>query len=463
MKWIVLAIFFVMTPILAAWLRTKPSGAPWIWGLLGFLPFVLGPWHLMVAPYATPMWPGYVKGWDISLLDAIAVAVLLGSRDKWQRPPLFYPVLAYIFAVAIAIPHADFAKLAFSYVLQLLRVLCVFLAVASVVTTERGQRAVMTGLVAGLALQAAYAIVARAGGALQTGGSLGHQNLLGFVSHLVLMPAFALFLAGRWKGLALTGLVSGIVVVILTASRATIAFSAIGLALTLLLSLGIRFTARKVVSGFVGLLLLAASFPLAQATLNRRFQASGSTFLTEDLEREAFARAARSMVADYPIGVGPNHYVLVANTKGYSARAGVAWRSASRATNVHNSYLLVAAETGYPGLLTMVGLLFATLWYAFAGAIRFRRQAGSEVLIGLGCGVLAMSIHGFFEWMFVVYPTQYLYAASMGLVAGLTLRYARRATQKALPRRAADHSDSTEKFKASGPSEAYASLADRPA
>lgn len=429
MKWVFLVLVLVAAPTLAAWLKTKPRAAPIIWGLLGFLPFVLGPWHLIVAPYSTAGWPGYVKGWEVSLLDAVAIGIIFGTGDRWPKPTLVLPFLAYIFAVLIAVYQAEFGKLAFSYVFQLIRVIIVFLAVGRVVVSERGEKAVLTGLVLGLGVQAIYAIVARAGGALQTGGSLGHQNLLGFVSHLVLMPAFALFLAGRWQRIAITGILCGLIVVILTASRATIAFSAVGLGLTLLLSMAFHFNGRKAVLGAVGVVLLAASYPLAQASLDRRFEIQNMKFFDEDKEREAFVRAARAMIDDHPMGVGPNHYVVTANTQGYSSRAGVNWRSASRGTNVHNSYLLVAAETGYFGLFAMVLLLGSALWYALSTAYQYRRHCGSEVLIGLGCGVLAMSIHGFYEWMFVIYPTQYVLASSLGLIAGLRSRYLRASTK----------------------------------
>ena len=431
MKWIFLVLILVAAPTIAAWLKTKPRAAPIVWGLLGFLPFVLGPWHLSVAPYSTAGWPGYVKGWEVSLLDAVAIGIIFGTRDRWPKPTLVFPFLAYIFAVLIAIYQAEFGKLAFSYVFQLIRVFIVFLAVGRVVVSERGEKAVLTGLVLGLAVQAIYAIVARAGGALQTGGSLGHQNLLGFVSHLVLMPAFALFLAGRWQRIAITGILCGLIVVILTASRATIAFSAVGLGLTLLLSMAIRFTGRKAVLGGVAIVMLACSYPLAKASLNRRFETQKMAFFDEDREREAFAKAAHAMISDHPMGVGPNHYVVTANTQGYSARAGVNWQSSSRATNVHNSYLLVAAETGYFGLITMIMLLGSAIWYALSTAYRFRRKPGAEVLIGVGCGILAMSIHGLYEWMFVVYPTQYVFATSLGLIAGIRSRYLRASTTAA--------------------------------
>ena len=434
MKWILLILILTTAPIVGVWLRSNPRKAPLVWGLLGFLPFVTGPWHLLVAPYSTAMWPGYVKGWEVSFLDTIAVGILYATHGRRQKMTLVVPFLAYIFAVTIAIYQAQFSKLAFSYVFQLIRMFILFLAVSRVVVSERGAKAVCTGLVAGLAVQAVYALIARAGGALQTGGSFGHQNLLGFVSHMVIMPAFALFLAGRWQKIAIPGLVTGIIVVILTASRATIAFSGAGLALTWLLSMVINFTGRKAALGALGLVVLAASFPIAKGSLDRRFHQQQATFFTEDMEREAFSKAAHAMLNDYPWGVGPNHYVLIANTQGYSARAGVAWRSASRGTNVHNSYLLAAVETGYFGLFTLLGLLAAAIWYAFTTAFRFRREPGSELLIGVGCGIIAMSIHGLYEWMLVVYPTQYIFFISLGLIGGLRARFFRTARQRAAER-----------------------------
>ena len=419
MKWIALALFLIGAPILAAWLRTKPKQAPIIWGLLTFLPFVLGPWHLIVAPHSTPLWSGYVKGWEVSLLDAIAVGVIFGTRERWPKLILLIPFLAYLVAAILAVFQARFPNLALSYPIQLARVGLVFLAVARAVMQERGERAVLTGLILGLTLQAGYAIVARAGGALQTGGSLGHQNMLGFVSHMALMPAFAMLLSGRRQGVALLGVLAGVVVVILTASRATIVLAGFGLALTLLVSVALRFTGRKAMVAVFGVLLLAGSFPFARASLERRLSAQGSTFLAEDNQRVAFEQAARDMMSSKPFGVGPNHYVFVANTEGYSARAGVNFAMGNRSANVHNSYLLVGAETGYPGLLAMVILLGCAIWYAFSNAIRYRRDPSADILVGVGCGLVAMSLHGLLEWMFVVYPTEYLFAGSLGLIAGI--------------------------------------------
>lgn len=426
MKWIALALFLFVAVGLGLWLRGKPKHAPLAWGLLGFLPFVIGPWHLIVSPFSTPYWSGYVKGWDFALIDSVSIAILFGTQGRWPKIANLLPFLAYILAVLIGVYEARFGNLAASYLVQIVRVFLVFLAVCRVSAMEQGHRAILTGMILGLFVQAIYALVARAGGALQTGGSLGHQNLLGFVSHLALMPAFAMFLANKWSKTAFLGLVSGIIVVILTASRATIAFSAVGLVLTLLLCLALRFNSRKAIVGFFGTVLLLASIPLANAALERRFQAQNTTFFTEDLEREAFARAAWAMIADNPLGVGPNHYVFIANTEGYSAKAGVTWASGSRNANVHNSFLLVLAETGYLGLFTLVILFGGAMVYAFDGAVRYRRFVGSEVFVGLGCAIVSLVLHCNYEWMLVVFPSQYLLAIALGLVAGLRSFYSRK-------------------------------------
>ena len=426
MKWIALALFLIAAVALGLWLRGKPKQAPLAWGLLGFLPFVIGPWHLIVSPFATPYWSGYVKGWDFALINSVAIAILFGTQGRWPKIVNLLPFLAYILAVIVGVHEARFGNLAASYLIQIVRVFLVFLAVCRVSAMEQGHRAILTGMILGLFVQALYALAARAGGALQTGGSLGHQNLLGFVSHLALMPALAMFLANKWSKTALLGLLSGLTVVILTVSRATIAFSAVGLVLTLILCLVLRFNSRKAVVGVLGTFLLVASIPLANAALERRFQAQNTTFFAEDLEREAFSRASWAMIADNPLGVGPNHYVFIANTEGYSEKAGVTWASGSRNANVHNSYLLVLSETGYFGLLALITLLGGALFYAFDSAVRFRKAAGSEIFVGLGCAVISIILHSNYEWMLVVFPTQYLLAVALGLISGMRSFYAQK-------------------------------------
>jgi O-antigen ligase len=434
-KWIFLGILLLSIPAAISWLRTGPKLAPWFWSLLTFIPFVLSPWHLIVSPYATPMWSGYVKGWQFTVIDAVAIAILFGHRGRWQRGYMIAPILFYLFAVAVSITQARFGTLASSYLIQLVRAFLVFLAVGRVAQSVEGERALLRGLVFGLCVQFVYALIAKAGGALQTGGSIGHQNLLGFVSHFALLPCLAVLLSGRWTKMALIGVITGGALVVLTASRATIAFSAVGVAVTMLLCMALRFSTRKLAMGVAAFVVVLAMIPIASATLERRFAAQNTSFFQEDLEREAFARAAEDMITTNPLGVGANHYVFIANTEGYSERAGVTWASGARSTNVHNSYLLIAAESGYLGLFSFVIMLMAAMVYAFGSAVRFRRVEGSEIMVGLGAAVFAASLHAGYEWMYVVFTSQYLLAATFGLIAGLRSRYVSEEAQRLKKRR----------------------------
>ncbi|WP_426266458.1 O-antigen ligase family protein [Sphingomonas sp. LHG3443-2] len=427
MKWLGLAFILFTVVALTGWLRTNPRGAKWAWGLLTFLPFVLDPLHLIIAPFATPMWSGYVKGWEISLLDAVAFGIIFGTRGRWPRMVLVLPLLAYIGAVLLAVLQARFPSYAFSYPLQLIRVLLVFLAVARVAQLEDGERALLTGLVLGIAVQAGYAIMDRANGVFQTGGSLGHQNLLGFVSHLALMPLCGMFLARRLPLLAAMGIACALVAVVLTGSRATILLAGAGLTMTLLLSTMLRFSGQKI--GYVvgAFLLLAASAPLAYSAIERRVSGQMGGVLEKDQQRIAFERTAKLMVQENPMGVGPNHYVFMAITEGYAERAGVNWATGNRAAQVHHSYLLVAAETGYLGVAALIVLLGTAIWRAFSTAIRFRKYREADILLGLGVGLVAISLHALVEWTFTLYAVQYVFAGSLGLIVGLRSRLISRA------------------------------------
>ncbi len=77
--------------------------------------------------------------------------------------------------------------------------------------------------------------------------------------------------------------------------------------------------------------------PLTLSSLERRFQ--DTSMIDHPDERPAFEEAARMMLHDYPMGVGANNYVVVANAGGYLDRVEI-FVFQSRQTSVHNSYWL---------------------------------------------------------------------------------------------------------------------------
>lgn len=417
MRIIGLLLILLSIPVFIAWLRRSPRQRKWAYLGVGILPFVISALNLDAAFVTWPAWPGYAKGIVVSLLDTLAIAILVTSRAPFKKLPFLLIFLAYLFAVALSIAASSLPMSSFFYLFQVGRVLLIFVAVASFAGDPRAIRWLSFGLALGAIFQAVATIDQRLSGVVQASGTMGHQNLLGLMLHFVTLPLLALLLAGERNKLIMLGVLAALVAVALGASRGTVGFVAIGIVLLLTFSLLRRSTAQK--WKIVGLAVVAFAIvaPIAMISFQERFTIrpvnEGS-----DEERLAFERAAKSMWNDHPMGVGANQYVLVANSQGYSARAGVIWNWASRSANVHNMYLLAAAETGWPGFLTFIALLLIPTVQGLVFAFRNRRDPRGEVVLGASVTFLILGLHGLYEWVFVVYHAQYVFAIALGIVAG---------------------------------------------
>jgi O-antigen ligase len=413
---------------MTAWLNANRKDAHYFWSLLGVLPFLVSPFNLGAAPVSWAMWPGFAKGIEVTLLDAVALSILLARFPARNPLPFKGVFLAYIAAVVIVIPLSDVPMSSSFYPWQLLRVFLCFAAVARVCAEPGGPEAIIRGLAIGVSYHAALSILDRLGGTVQAKGGMGHQNLLGMMTHMVLLPCFAWVMATGRSGWAKIGVAAAAIAVTLTASRATIGFAAVGFATLFVLAGSFRWNGRKAKIGIAAALGLAIAGPIAAQSFGMRF--GSGPVITEDGERQAFERAADMIIADHPFGVGSNQYVVVANTKGYSDRAGVIWNFGSRAAHVHNVYKVVHAETGFLGLATFL-LLFATVIIsAIRLAWRFRRHPLGVLVLGCGTALATVALHGLYEWIFVTADTQYLFGTMVGMIAGASVQLRRDAAMR---------------------------------
>lgn len=421
MKWIALAALLAAIPVMTGWLKTHPRQAPLLSGLLGLLIFIYAPYGLAVSPYAMPMWAGYVKGLEITPLDAVALAILIGNKQRPFKIPFQWQMALYLIAVLFAITQSPVPMISSFYLWQLLRIYILFRAVALVAQDERHLYAIIAGLILGVSIQAALAGWARARGAVQSGGSLGHQNLLGMLTNMVLMPCLAMLLAGirgRWAAL---GVGASALALVSTASRGAIAIAAVGVGLVLLLVLIRRPSPRKWGVAAVTIMALAVVAPLAMKSMAGRFQASSISFaLDSDEGRVKMENATRMMIADHPFGVGPNYFTVMANVGGYWARSGLPATPGNMAATVHNSYLLVHAETGFFGLAVIVVLLLSAVIYPLYVAFRNKTDVRGDILIGLSASFITFALQNRVEWGVVAANVQYTIAIMLGLIAGLS-------------------------------------------
>jgi O-antigen ligase len=378
----------------------------------------MGPHALYIAIISWPGWPGYVKGAEFSAIDVLALAIYLSQPRSRQSLPFLFSMGLYFTAVVVSILPAQVPMAAMFYAWQLARMFLVYLVVARACSDDRVAPSLLTGMAVGICVQVVMTTWQRFGlGILQTGGTIGEKNLLGIMTQFVGIPWFALLLAGQQGRMPLIAPLGSAITSILTISRAAIGLNAAGMALVFILSAIRKWTPRKAKIALLSAFALILLLPIAFSSFEDRFSAEPSEGGYD--ERAAFQAAARMIVADHPFGVGANNYVVVANVDGYNARAQVAQTSGSLSTNVHNTYLLAAAETGYFGLLTLVILFLRPLIVAFHCGWKNRADRRSDLLLGLGVALLTVYIHCYFEWIFLTFLPLYLFAMTTGLVAGL--------------------------------------------
>lgn len=416
MKWIFIGCLLVFVPALTLILRGHPRYRVHVAFAIGALPFFLAP-YLYVAPISWAGWAGTVKGVEVSLLDGVALAVVL-STGKTPIPISFRISLGIIVLALIISTSAGYQFMPASfYAWQLLRSVILFLAVARLCASDRrAPMALMIGMGIGLCYEAIDATIQFVGGNPRPGGNFGHSNFLGLVSDFVTFPALALLMGGRRiVGPALV-VTAGFVIALVGGSRATLGLFGFGALITIILSIVHRRTSKKIAFAGAAALIMLVSVPMVVWAADRRTEADK---LSSDHERASMKLAATMMVTDHPLGVGANQYVLVANMAGYSARAGVPWNESDRAAPVHDTYYLVTAELGFVGLIGLLALFGSLIVFGFRCLGKVNRDGASELVPGLLGAMIIVAVHISFEWIFMHFTVHYMLAIGSGLLVAI--------------------------------------------
>jgi hypothetical protein len=434
-KWIFIAALLVLIPALTGVLRGNPRYRPHVAFLMGALPLFVVP-YLYVAPISWAGWAGPVKGIEVSLLDAVALAVVL-STPRVPIPlslKLSFGIIVLAIGISTSVGYQTMPALFYAW--QLLRAVLLFTAVARLCAADRrAPLALMAGLGVALVCESIYAAFQFHGGDFRPGGNLGHSNFLGLASDFVVFPALALLLGGRRIVGPVLIVAAGFLIAVVGGSRATLGLFAIGSLLTIVLSLFQGRTSKKMAFAGAAALMMLVSAPLVIWAAERRTEVDK---LSSDEDRASMKLAATMMVTDHPLGVGADQYVLVANMAGYSARAGVPWNESDRAAPVHDTYYLVTAELGFLGLVGLLSLFGSLIVFGWKALGRATGDDSSELIPGLLGAMIIVAVHISYEWVFMHFVLHYMLAIAAGLLVALVMRSkvagkARRPAQAKVP------------------------------
>ena len=418
MKWIVFALALAGVLPMIAIARGNPRIRELLWIFIGALPFIWGIFPKReIALLGEAGWPGFVHGFDISMMDLFLIIAYFSLPPKRHAAlPFKYTFAFYISAVFLSALQAVNPIATAYYVWQLLRIFMAYAIIAEACTDTRILTAILRGLAIGICFEFGVVVWQRfVTHHIQASGTFTHQNMLGVAMHFVTFPFFALLLAGerQWQPRLIPILAASID--IFTASRATVGFAGVGFSSLLVFSILRKWTATKARILLAGIVIIVLLSPIAYRQFSLRF--SSFNIGGEEGGRVELNDAAALALSDRPMGVGANNFVVSANVNGYYRKADVGIKNLG--TFPHNIYWTTAAETGYLGITALLAFLLRPLLFAIKHGWRNRNDRRGDLLLGLGTSLAVVYMHSFYEWSFFTNQIQYLFAIDLGLIAAL--------------------------------------------
>ncbi len=390
---------------------------------------------------------GTTRGVEISLLDVLAISLLVGTwlAPRYPGRRAYWPaslgaMLLYFLYCAASLAWSQPRLFGVWELSKVLRGIVVFLAAAQFVRTRREVAILVAALGCAVCLQGAFGLKQRyLGGIYRVGGTLDHANSLSMYLCLV-SPVFVAAATSdlpRWlRRFSWLGASVAAVGIMLTISRAGIPIFALVMLGTAAWCVSWRITVKKIAVACAvllgaGLLVLKSwdllAYRYGEATL-------AEEYLDDQSEgRGVYLRWAAAIVEDHFLGVGLNNWSYWVS-KVYGPRLGFEYEdydeiqtqpekadlpSIRYAAPAHSLAALTVGELGVPGLV-LFGLMWLRWFQMGAGFLR-RRRSDPMFRLGVGlffgtCGIFMQSTT---EWTYRQTAIFFTFNLMLGALASL--------------------------------------------
>jgi O-antigen ligase len=142
-----------------------------------------------------------------------------------------------------------------------------------------------------------------------------------------------------------------------------------------------------------------------------------------NLERINRWKCAIRMAKDRPVtGFGPGSYQFIYGS--FQSRADLTRISTFRGTNghAHSEFFNAISETGIPGGIIYLALLFVVIGYGLKVIYRAKDKQESAIALGALLGLVTFFVHGFFNAFLDTDKIAVLVFASIGIIVWLDIR-----------------------------------------
>ena len=408
--------YLIVAPALGWWLARQRTWERAALCLLVFMPSWF-PSKITLMLDSIEWYRGHTKGFEASLIEIVALALIVASavrRDRDYRwlPPGAWLYLTYCALSCLSLLPAMNKVFTLMAVIKFTSAALIFIGAFQAFRDATDLRCLLHTLAGSLLLQALVALKLRyLNGQWQVHGWFEHQNSLAMWSYVSALPllavAYAPTTARRETLVYLTGVAAAALLILLTVSRASFAAFAIGASAVVLLAMAHGVSMKLVSITTFGLVAATAAGLLAMDALRARFRESATPDGELDL-RAVLILQSKQMLHDHPLGVGWNNYGLANSLPaGQYVQIMMDWDQSRGFTIYEDNYFanplpeslywLTLAETGYGGYAGFVAFLALTLWWAWRNTFAFWRSSTGWFVGGLLVAFSLLYFHGTVE------------------------------------------------------------------
>ena len=378
---------------------------------------------------------GVTKGYEFSMMDVVALSLILATVFKKERPFVLLPLgtllwLCYVGSSSLSLFTSLNSNYVFMSILKFGKAWLIVWAMSNYIRSRREIHVVLSGLSIMLIYQ--FFIVAKMkwiDGFHQVRGLFEHQNPLAMFTYMAALPILAAAMSpGTGKARSMVYLFTfacSAVIVLATLSRAALAVFAVGTAAVVLVGFFDRPSSRRFISlAFMsvgGLILLAATADTIISRFNDRGNdASGET-------REVMNLAAKAMLDANPLGVGWNNFGKAINhpypygdvIDDWNRDRGMKVDKDYAKGVVESHYWLLKAETGWPGFLTYTAFILFVLVRPLPLILTRRGTLEAAVVLGIAVAFALTYVHSTLERVLTQTKNLALWMTLVGLLGAL--------------------------------------------
>lgn len=392
-----------------------------------FIPFV---YSTGINFFTDEFYKGTVRGYEVLATDMIAWSLLgsflIGKDSKdvvlLPRGSRFY-LLYFIFS-CISIMNAENRVYSGYVVMQMILHFIFFVTVYNAITREKNFDIILYALGGFIIFTFFHMLVQRLlWGIYQPSGVFIHRNSTAMFSNMLAPIFLSLILnkemAKRNFYFFVSAFLCSSFVVILSLSRGAIIFLPMSLGIVILFSARNKMNSRKAkILALIGICAVVGVMRAAPMVIDRFENAPE----TSAQGRVAFAKAAVNMAEDKFFGVGLNNWGLKINPPyRYWEDTGIKRPYDDfKSGIVETIYLLVAAECGWIGLVSLL-LWFGYYYYQNIRNIKAYWDAnGFFMAIGVLGALSAVYGQSCFEWILKQQTNSYEIMIIFAIIAAMT-------------------------------------------